>query len=97
MKIKKIFSIPGSVLGLSLAIVGSLSYATTAHAADDKKKRTSIDFEDQLINGDVRKPELFYLLQKKQINFGRLIKLRENFLPELERTSEDVQRGSADE
>lgn len=56
------------------------------------KKKTNIDFEDQLVEGELKKPELFYLLQKKQINFGRLIKLRENFIPELERTAEDLKR-----
>ena len=37
-------------------------------------------------------PELFYLFQKKNFNYKRLIKLRENFLPEMRRTSEDIQR-----
>ena len=53
-------------------------------------KRTNVDFEDQLIQGEVKKPELFYLLQKKQFNFGKLIKLRENFIPEMTKTAEDV-------
>lgn len=57
------------------------------------QKRQSIDFEDQLIEGQLRNPELAYLLKKKQFNFGRLIKLRENFLSELRKTSEQVQRG----
>ncbi len=58
-----------------------------------QKKRTNINFEDQLIRGEVQKPELFYIMQKKQFNFGRLIKLRENFLPEMRKTSEVVPRG----
>ena len=33
------------------------------------KKRTKIDFEDELVEGELKKPELFYLLQKKQFNF----------------------------
>jgi hypothetical protein len=56
------------------------------------KKTTSINFEDELVEGEVKKPELLYLLQKKQFNFKRLIKLRENFLPEMSRTAEDVGR-----
>ncbi|MEK6555996.1 MAG: hypothetical protein AABZ31_12195 [Bdellovibrionota bacterium] len=56
------------------------------------KKTTDINFEDELIEGEVKKPELMYLLQKKQFNFKRLIKLRENFLPEMNRTSESIQR-----
>ena len=57
-----------------------------------KTKRTTVDFEDQLVQGEVKKPELFYLLQKKQFNFGKLIKLRENFIPEMEKTSEDIEK-----
>lgn len=60
--------------------------------AEKDKKKTSIDFEDELIQGELKKPELFYLLQKKQFNFKRLIKLREDFLPEMRRTSEDLRK-----
>jgi hypothetical protein len=58
------------------------------------KKKTAVTFEDQLIEGEVKRPEFFYFLQKKQFNFGRLIKLRENFLPEERKTSEAIQRRS---
>lgn len=59
---------------------------------DADKKTTSINFEDELVEGEVKKPELLYLLQKKQFNFKRLIKLRENFLPEMSRTAEEIGR-----
>lgn len=62
----------------------------TSGSKSKGKKNTSINFEDELIEGDVKKPELLYLLQKKQFNFKRLIKLRENFLPEMRRTAEDL-------
>jgi hypothetical protein len=62
---------------------------TNSRAAGDKRK-TSINFEDELVEGEVKKPELLYLLQKKQFNFKRLIKLRENFLPEMNRTAEEI-------
>ncbi len=55
-------------------------------------KRTTIDFEDELVEGKTKNPELFYLLQKRQFNYKRLIRLRENFLPEMRKTSEDMQR-----
>ncbi len=59
-------------------------------------KRTTIDFEDELVEGKTKNPELFYLLQKRQFNYKRLIRLRENFLPEMRKTSEEMQRkGSA--
>jgi len=56
------------------------------------KKQTKIDFEDELVEGELKKPELFYLLQKKQFNFKRLIKLREDFLPEMRRDADEVRR-----
>lgn len=58
-----------------------------------KGKRTTIDFEDELVEGKTKNPELFYLLQKRQFNYKRLIRLRENFLPEMRKTSEDITSG----
>lgn len=62
-------------------------------AKNGDKKKTSIDFEDELVEGELKKPELFYLLQKKQFNFKRLIKLREDFLPEMRRDADEIRRG----
>ena len=64
-----------------------------APAKSGAKKQTSIDFEDELVEGELKKPELFYLLQKKQFNFKRLIKLREDFLPEMRRDADEIRRG----
>ncbi len=66
--------------------------AQYALAQTKAPKRTTVDFEDQLVQGEVKKPELFYLLQKKQFNFGKLIKLRENFIPEMDKTAEDIEK-----
>jgi hypothetical protein len=60
--------------------------------APKDKKSTKIDFEDELVEGELKKPELFYLLQKKQFNFKRLIRLREDFLPEMRRDADEVRR-----
>jgi hypothetical protein len=63
-----------------------------AAAKSGDKKKTNIDFEDELVEGELKKPELFYLLQKKQFNFKRLIKLREDFLPEMRRDGDEIRR-----
>lgn len=63
--------------------------ATQAQTGEKKK---SLSFEDELVEGATQKPEMFYLFQKKNFNYKRLIKLRENFLPEMRKTSEDLQR-----
>ncbi|MCE3009087.1 MAG: hypothetical protein LW875_00560 [Proteobacteria bacterium] len=61
-------------------------------AAPGKERKQTLSFEDELVEGSTQKPELFYLFQKKNFNYKRLIRLRENFLPEMRRTSEDIQR-----
>ncbi len=53
-------------------------------------KKTTVNFEDQLIEGQAQKPDLMYLLQKKKFNYKKLIRLRENFLPELRQTGNEI-------
>jgi len=73
---------------------GEAPKAAAASSKGGGSRRTTINFEDQLIEGQAQKPELFYLLQQRNNNFKRLIRLRENFLPEMRKTSEDVGRSS---
>ncbi len=65
---------------------------TTASPNKIKPSKAMLNFEDELVEGTAQKPELFYLFQKKNFNYKRLIKLRENFLPEMKKTTEDIQR-----
>lgn len=73
------------ILGL---ILTGLMIPTVSQAQESEKRKIEINFEDELIRGDVKKPELFYLLQRKQFNFKRMIRLREDFLPEMRSTGE---------
>lgn len=69
--------------------------APSAGATKSRPKGTrtqKLNFEDELVEGGTQKPELFYLFQKKNFNYKRLIKLRQNFIPEMRKTSEDIQR-----
>lgn len=88
------------VFHMAMLVCGSASFAqsTAAPAAAGGKKetkRTTINFEDQLIEGRTQKPELFVLLQNRMNNSRRLFKLRENFLPEMRKTAEDVGRAES--
>lgn len=47
------------------------------------KKRTLIDLSGAVIEGELTKPEGSYIVNRKVSQFSSLIKLRENFLPEL--------------
>jgi hypothetical protein len=77
-------------LGLILSLPSA--FAQSKAGAHQPAKRTSVNFEDQLIEGQTQKPELFYLLQQRNNNYKRLIRLRENFLPEMRKTAEDMSR-----
>ena len=81
---------------LFLGILISLVLPVAAIAQDDAKRNIEINFEDELIRGDVKKPELFYLLQRKQFNFKRMIQLREDFLPEMRSTGERLKLGGGE-
>jgi hypothetical protein len=80
-------------------LVISFFFSVPARAQNktQEKKKTAVNFEDQLIQGKLNKPEFFYFLQRKQFNFGRLIKFRENFLMEMKKTSEQIERRGANQ
>lgn len=89
--VKKLTTI---LLALFLFLFAEYTFAQRAEgsANSNAPKRQTLDFEDEIVTGASEKPELFYLFQKKNFNYRKLIRLRENFLPEMRRTSEDVQR-----
>lgn len=83
------------LIGVALTVIStSTVFAQNASAGSGQKavRKQTINFEDELIEGNVQKPDLFYIFQKKNFNYKRLIKLRENFLPEMRKASEDIQR-----
>ncbi|RME16187.1 MAG: hypothetical protein D6797_05080 [Bdellovibrio sp.] len=89
MKKKKYF------LGAFLVILLMSPFTTWAKKILKKKKKVKkvyLNFEDELVEGSVKKPDVMTLFHRKQFNFKKLIKLRDNFLPEMDRTAEDVKR-----
>lgn len=85
---------------ISVMLCGILVYAqndtpastTVATAKPKQEAKHKIDFEDELVEGSAQKPEFLYLFQKKNFNYKRLIRLRENFIPEMKKSSEEIQR-----
>lgn len=77
------------ILCCSISVLATTAFAQTQQITP-KNKKTTVNFEDQLIEGQAQKPDLLYLLQKKKFNYKKLIRLRENFLPELRQTSNEI-------
>jgi hypothetical protein len=83
-----------------LPALALVSLVSTAAFAQDKvvreadktvfRKKTTIDFTDVAIDGELTKPEGSYSVSKKKTTFKTLIKVRDNFNPELQKSVENL-------
>jgi len=72
----------------------SFSFLSSSLAQSNKSRTTRLNFEDELIQGDISSPDLLFILKSKNANYGRLLKLRDHFLPEINDTKYDILRGT---
>jgi len=54
------------------------------------RKRTVIDFNDVTVEGELTRPEGSYLLNRTRTRFPSLIRLRDNFNPELQKSADNL-------
>lgn len=54
------------------------------------KKKTEYDFEDDVVEGSFVRPEGEYLDARRSARHSSLIRIRENFVPEMLRSAEDI-------
>jgi hypothetical protein len=54
------------------------------------RKRTVIDFNDMTIEGELTRPDGSYLLNRRRTHFPSLLKLRDNFNPELQKSADNL-------
>ncbi len=47
------------------------------------------NFDDLLINGQYKKPQVLYTDARQKVRFERLLKLKKDFLPKLKNTQRD--------
>lgn len=74
-------------------LMSSDAKATEPEREDDKvvfKKKTSIDFSDVNIEGELVKPTGTYIGIRKQIGFGNFIKVRANFRDKLSDSADNI-------
>ncbi len=79
---------------LTLLLAGSTAFAADKVVQEgDKtvyKKKTVIDFSDVTLEGELTKPEGSYMLNRGKTKFNSLIKLRSDFNPELQRSTDQL-------
>ena len=76
-KNKTISTIIGIILTV-LFLVPSVTYAKVP--AKPPVKAKFYDFSDQLIDGRVKKPRTFYVNARKKAEFGRLLRIKRDFM-----------------
>ncbi|NOZ85745.1 MAG: hypothetical protein GXP49_05705 [Deltaproteobacteria bacterium] len=88
---KKIISLMALIFALGLF------FPMTVSAQDDEdnvtviyKKKTIIDFEDVLLQGELRKPQGAFLQDRRRTKFDSLITLRDSFEREMFRTVDEL-------
>jgi hypothetical protein len=82
----------GALFLIAGAFGNAMAEDKVIHEADRTvyKQKTVIDFNDVTLEGDLTKPEGSYILNRKKTRFGSLIKLRDNFAPELQKSVDNL-------
>jgi|TARA_R110002020_G_scaffold11386_3_gene42916 hypothetical protein len=72
---------------MTVVLIGLFYFITESHAATPKAK--FYDFNEQLIDGEIKKPTTLYTDSHRITKFNRLLKLKKSFLPKLFKTSKE--------
>lgn len=79
------------ILAFCAAIFMSLAaWSGTAVAQEDDENTTTYDFEDDLVTGDLVRPDGELLNVRKRGRRASLIRIREHFIPELLKSVENL-------
>ena len=81
--------------GILIAATGSTVLAQKAAPAAggdnvQYKSKTVYDFDDDTVEGDLVRPDGEFVDTRKGAKHSSLIKIRENFIPEMIKSAEDI-------
>ena len=69
------------IIFILLVIVPSIGFS--------QQKTKFYNFDDLLINGEYKKPQILYTDSRQKVRFEKLLKLKKDFLPKLKATSKE--------
>ena len=73
-----------------LIIIFLLFFSSSVFANPKPSTKTKFyNFDDLLINGEYKKPQVLYTDARQKVRFERLLKLKKDFLPKLKNTQRD--------
>ena len=77
------------ILTLLLCFFPAVLVAQSGAESSKSPKKIVIEFDNELVGGKRESPELDYLFSRKEANYKKMMKLRENFLPEVKKGKRD--------
>jgi hypothetical protein len=84
----------GFVLGVALLVPSLAMAQQKAPAAGGDsvtyKSKTVYDFDDDVVEGDLVRPDGEFVDSRRAAKHSSLIKIRENFIPEMLKSAEDI-------
>lgn len=75
---------------LLAGLVLAPTLAAAQDAGDEKVKTKFYNFDDLLIDGQYKKPDVLFTDARQKAQFERLLKLKKDFLPSLKATAKDA-------
>lgn len=76
--------------GVAWAEEAEFSESDLQSVDTNQYKKVNVKFDDEMVKGAAEKPEVEYLFQRGDVNFKKLIRLRENFIPEVQKGKDDM-------
>ena len=71
-------------------IAVATTWASVVQAQDAPPSQTTYDFEDDLVTGDLIRPDGEQLIVRRRGRRASLIQIREHFIPEMLKSVEDL-------
>jgi hypothetical protein len=83
--------IVGLVAATFIAVsAGGIAAAQGTGPNVEYKKKTVYDFDDDVVEGELQRPDGEYIDTRRRAKHSSLIKIRENFIPEMLKSAEDI-------
>lgn len=76
------------IVAFSMGALASVAHAQ--EGGDSSVKTKFYDFDDLLVDGAYKKPQVLFTDGRQKVKFERLMKLQRDFLPQLRATSKDA-------
>ena len=89
---RKLYSLLAGItlLGASATVFAQAKAAPAAGGDVTYKSKTVYDFDDDVVEGDLVRPDGEFVDTRKGAKHSSLIKIRENFIPEMIKSAEDI-------